>query len=150
MDLVEQIARRLDGRLGLVGRDGGTLRIPTEAPRFGPVQIRVEHDSEAASIRVFVPLTPPSGAGPDFLLWCLAVSAQYFHVKVGLDDEGMLIFHADIEAGEEAGPEWLADTVVERAETILELLDDDLVPFLLGRSLGTAQQRARWQGPFTS
>lgn len=132
-----------------MGRDEGMLRIPAEAHRFGPVLIRIEHDPEAAAVRVAVPMTPPAGAGPDFLLWCLAVSAQYFHVKVGLDDEGMLLFHADIDADEDAGLAWLTDAVVERAETILELLDEDLVPFLLGRSLGTAQQRARWQGPFS-
>lgn len=111
--------------------------------RFGEMTLLIEHDDEAESIRVMVCLPPPAGAGPDFLLWALAINTQYWDVKIGLDDNGQLVVHADLEAeGEEMGD--LASLVLDRSETIVELLDADLVEWLLEHDLGTPIQRDRW------
>ncbi len=112
--------------------------------RFGEVTLEIEHDAEADSLRVMVCLPPPAGAGPDFLLWALSTNIQYWDVKIGLDEAGQLVVHADLDSeGEELVD--LAGLVVDRVETILELVDEDLVDWLVEHNLGTPQQRERWQ-----
>jgi hypothetical protein len=120
------------------------LRAMADA-RFGEVIIRVDHDEEAEAIRVQVSLPPPAGAGREFLVWCLATNPQYWDVKFGLDEDGMLAVHADLEANGSQADEALANEVVDRVESILQLLDEDLPDYLLTNGLGTPAQRARWQ-----
>ena len=113
--------------------------------RYGEVTVRIDHDEEAAAIRVQVSLPPPAGAGTDFLVWCLATNTQYWDVKFGLDEDGMLAVHADLESEKGEADEGLANDVVDRVESILQLLDEDLSDYLLHHGLGTPAQRARWE-----
>lgn len=113
--------------------------------RFAEVEVRVDHDEEAEAIRVQVSIAPPAGAGPEFLVWCLATNTQYWDVKVGLDENGMLAIHADLEAEGVEATEALANDVVDRVESIMQLLDEDLAEYLLDAGLGTPAQRARWE-----
>lgn len=63
---------------------------------------------------------------------------------VGLDSRGRLLAHADLDADEGVDAERLAEAVVERAEAVVDVLDEDLVEWLLERELGTPDQRERW------
>jgi hypothetical protein len=138
--LRELVEEDLDG---ITSTEEG-LRAVADA-RYGEVVIRVDHDEEAAAIRVQVSLPPPAGAGPDFLVWCLATNTQYWDVKFGLDEDGMLAVHADLEAEDAQPSERLAQDVIDRVESILQLLDEDLSEYLLAHGLGTPAQRARWE-----
>jgi hypothetical protein len=138
--LREQVEEDLDG----IASTPEGLRSVADA-RYGEVTIRIDHDEEAAAIRVQVSLPPPAGAGKEFLLWCLATNTQYWDVKFGLDEDGMLAVHADLEAEGPQADESLANDVVDRVESILQLLDEDLSEYLLAHELGTPAQRARWE-----
>jgi hypothetical protein len=112
--------------------------------RYGEVMLAVDHDTEAASVRVSVDLAPAAGAGPEFLVFCLATNVQYWDVKLGLDDEGQLVVHSDLDAVESTDPKLLAAMVMDRVENICDMIDTDLVAWLLDHNLGTPNQRARW------
>lgn len=129
----------------VVSEDGTEAIEATADARYGELTLTVEHDDDAASIRVSTVVPPPAGAGPDFLLHCLTLNTQYWDVKIGIDDEGELVVHADLDAEEGDDIEALAELIVDRAETIVELLDDDLCGWLLERRLGTPAQVERWR-----
>lgn len=112
--------------------------------RYGEVVVQIDHDGEAEALRVQVLIPPPAGAGPQFLVWCLATNTEYWDVKIGLDEAGMLAVHADLEAPEDRVDALMAADVVDRVDEILALLDEDLVEHLLETGLGTPAQRARW------
>jgi len=114
--------------------------------RFGEVTVCVEFDVDEEMLRVSAAVPPPAGSGRSFLIWCLAMNAKYWDVKTGLDDDGQLLVHADIDAPVDADVEFIAAAVVERADAIVELLDDDFVDWLLEHGLGTPGQRERWRG----
>ena len=125
------------------------LRAVADA-RWGEVTICVdveedEQEADAAAIRVSVSIPPPAGAGQEFLLWCLATNTQYWGVKIGLLDDGVLSVHADLETEGDQADGLLASDVVDRAETILQLLDEDLSEYCLAHGLGTPAQRTRWE-----
>ena len=113
--------------------------------RFGEVTVAVDHDPDAEMLRVSAAVPPPAGTGRSFLLWCLALNARYWDVKVGLDDRGLLLVHSDFDIDPDGGIETLAAAVVERADTVVDLIDDDLVDWLLENGLGTPNQRKRWE-----
>jgi hypothetical protein len=113
--------------------------------RYGLVPFHIDHDSEAEAVRVSVRLPPPAGGGPDFLVWCLALNGQYWDAKLGLDEDGFLLVHADLDATPDADVDVLKANITGRIDTIAELIDDDLCAYLLERSLGTPQQLERWQ-----
>lgn len=113
--------------------------------RYGEVTVRIDHDLEAEGIRVSVSLPPPSGGGPEFLNFCLETNTQYWDVKFGLDESGMLLVHADLEAEGPSADELLANDVIDRVDSIVQLLDEDLPDYLLSHGLGTPTQRARWE-----
>lgn len=141
-DLLSALRSRLEEDIDGISETEQGLEAIVDA-RFGEVALQVEHDEEAESLRVMVPIPPPAGAGQDFLLWALSTNIQYWDVKIGLDEGGQLVIHADVDAaGQEIGD--LAGLLVDRTETILELLDEDLVEWLLEHQLGTPQQRERW------
>jgi len=144
-DLLSALRERLDEDLDGIARTEAGLEAIVDA-RFGEVTLEIEHDLEAESLRVMVCIPPPAGAGADFLIWALSTNVQYWDVKIGLDEEGELVLHADVDAeGHELGDLTdLAGIVVDRTETILELLDSDLVEWLLAHGLGTPQQCERW------
>lgn len=124
---------------------GDGLSFVTDA-RYGEVTLEIDHDAEAESIRVSAGIAPPAGSGRSFLVWCLAVNTRYWDVKIGLADDGRLLVHSDLVAEEGADPGKLATEVVDRAETVIELLDDDVVTWLLEHALGTPAQIERWTG----
>jgi hypothetical protein len=142
--LLESLRPMLEEDLDGVKSAPEGLRAVADA-RYGEVLVRIDHDEEAAAIRVQVALPPPAGAGTDFLLFCLSTNIQYWDVKFGLDEEGMLAVHADLEGEGVRADESLANDVIDRVESILQLLDEDLPDYLLEHGLGTPAQRARWQ-----
>ena len=112
--------------------------------RFGEVAVAIDHDDEAEMIRVSAAVPPPVGSGRSFLVWCLSINARYWDVKIGLSADGQLLVHADLDAGS-ADLDDLAAAVVERTDTVVDLLDDDLVEWLLEHGMGTPEQRERWE-----
>jgi len=143
-DILGSMKERLEDDLTGISRTEEGLRAVMDS-RYGEIVVRVDHDVEAASVRVSVVVPPPAGAGPDFLVWCLSINAQYWDVKIGLDDDGLLLVHADLDAEPSADVASLTTLVIDRVDTIVELLDDDLVPFLLEHGLGTPPQQTRWR-----
>jgi hypothetical protein len=142
-DLLTRLYRRIEDEIdGLTATPDG-LRAVVDA-RFGEITLCVDHDAEEEMVRVSVAVAPPAGAGRSFLVWCLALNARYWDVKVGLDSRGRLLAHADLDADEGVDAERLAEAVVERAEAVVDVLDEDLVEWLLERELGTPDQRERW------
>lgn len=113
--------------------------------RFGELNVAVEHDPENEMLRVSAAVAPPAGSGRSFLIWCLAINAKYWDVKTGLDEEGRLLVHSDLDATDDLDLEDVASSVIERADAVVDLLDDDLVEWLLEHGLGTPSQRERWQ-----
>lgn len=113
--------------------------------RFGEVTVAVEHDPEAEMLRVCARVPAPAGTGRSFLIWCLAMNARYWDVKIGLDESGLLLVHSDFDIEEELGLEAIAAALVERADTVVDLIDDDLVDWLLEQGFGTPAQRERWE-----
>src|SRR5688500_2223206 len=112
--------------------------------RYGLVPFQIDHDAEAEALRVSVRLPPPAGGGPDFLVWCLALNGQYWDAQLGLDEDGLLLVHADMDAAPDGDVDVLRANITDRIDTIAELIDDDLCGYLLERSLGTPQQLDRW------
>ena len=112
--------------------------------RYGEVSVVILHDPEEEMLRVSAAVPPPAGAGRSFLAWCLSINAKYWDVKTGIDDAGHLLVHSDLDAEAGVDLEALAASVVERADAVVDLLDDDLVGWLLDRDLGTPAQRERW------
>lgn len=142
-DLLRALRDRIEDEVegATITPDG--LRAPAET-RYGDLVIAVDHDLEAASLRIGVAIPPPAGAGADFLVWCLGTNTQYWDVKIGLDDDGFLLIHSDVDADDSSDLGVLAVMVVDRVETILDLLDDDLVDWIYGSGLGSPAQRERW------
>ncbi len=137
--LLEELTEEIDG----IARTPAGLEAVVDA-RYGELSLLVEHDEEAESIRVSAAVPPPAGAGVEFLLWCLHANSQYWDVKVGLDDEGRLLVHADLDVSTTLPTDELAALVSDRAETVVEFIDDDLVGWLLISDMGTPAQRERW------
>src|SRR4051812_21499848 len=107
--------------------------------RYGLVPFHIDHDPDAEAVRVSVRVPPPPGGGADFLVWCLALNGQYWDAKLGLDENGLLLVHADVDALPDADIELLKATITERIDTIAELIDDDLCMYLLDHRLATPQ-----------
>lgn len=120
---------------------GLTARVDS---RYGRLTLRLDHDPQAASIRVSTVLPPPAGAGPEFLTWCLSTNTLYWDVKIGLDPRGMLLVLADVDL-EQVDLAATAHVLLARVSAMGELIDDDLVPYLLDNQLATPAQRERWQ-----
>lgn len=110
--------------------------------RYGELTLRVDHDEEVESLRVSAVIPPPAGTGPTFLHWCLVQNTQYWDAKVGIDDGGYLVVHADLDV--DVDLDRLSTLVADRAESIIDLLDRDLVEWLLANGFATQAQRERW------
>lgn len=141
--MLDALYKNLADRLPGLARSGTGLSSALDV-RYGALTLRFDWDEEVESIRVATYIPPPAGAGPELLVWCLATNAQYWDVKIGLDDDGLLVVHADVDADPDGDLDALAERLADRADTIRELLDHDLAPYLLDRGLGTPAQRARW------
>jgi hypothetical protein len=114
--------------------------------RYGLLSFQIDHDEEAEGLRVSVRLPPPAGAGPEFLVWCLALNAESWRAKLALDDSGFLLVHADLSAPSDVEVELLRDDLTERIDDVAELIDDSLCTYLLERRFGTPAQLERWAG----
>jgi hypothetical protein len=141
-DVLIALKGRLDEDLDGISVDGDALEAITDA-RYGEVTIRIEHEPEAESLRISVSLPSPAGAGPSFLVWCLSTNTQYWDAKLGLGDDGLLVVHADVDVDDDLIA--VANRIIDRVDTILELIDDDLVEWILHEGLGTPAQRERWR-----
>jgi hypothetical protein len=118
--------------------------------RYGLVPLQIDHDPEAEALRVSVRLPPPPASGPDFLVWCLALNAQYWDAKMALDESGYLLVHADVDATPDTELAQLQVALIDRVDTIAELIDDDLCDYLLEHRLGTPEQLARWRSELSA
>lgn len=114
--------------------------------RYGLLAFQIDHDPEDEVLRVAARLPPPVAAGHEFLVYCLALNAQSSHAKLGLDDSGFLLVHADVSAPEGLDVDLLRDDITGCIDAIAELIDDSLCPYLLERRLGTPAQLERWSG----
>ncbi|MET0287474.1 MAG: hypothetical protein ABW352_23510 [Polyangiales bacterium] len=114
--------------------------------RYGMLGFQIDHDEEAEVVRVAVRVPPPVGAGPEFLIWALALNAESWTAKLGLDDSGFLLVHVDMPAPAEAEVELLRDDITESIDEIAQLIDDHLCSYLSERNLGTPAQLERWSG----
>jgi hypothetical protein len=110
--------------------------------RYGELTVHIDYEPEVDSIRVAARVAAPAGAGPSFLYWCLAQNTQYWDVKFGIDEEGFLVAHADVDADPDVVR--LSTLVADRVESIVDLVDRDLVDWQLANDLATPAQRARW------
>ena len=113
--------------------------------RYGVVPLQIDHDPEAEALRVSVRLPPPPASGHDFLVWCLALNAQYWDAELALDENGFLLVHADVDATPDTEIGLLRVALIDRVDTIAELIDDDLCDYLLAHRLGTPEQLSRWR-----
>jgi hypothetical protein len=71
------------------------------------------------------------------------MNTLYWDVKIGLDAQGMLLVHADVDL-DQADLVSAARVLAERAVAMRELLDDDLVEYLLQHKFTTPAQEERW------
>ena len=142
-DLLDRLYERMEEDLDGLARLPEGLRAVVDA-RYGEVTLCIDHDAEAEMIRVSVAVASPAGAGRSFLVWCLAANAMYWDVKLGLDGGGLLLVHSDLDAHRGLDIDELAAAVVERADTVVDLIDDDFVQWMLTHRLGTPSQQARW------
>lgn len=140
-DILRALLSRLDEDMDGIRLVDDALEAVVDA-RYGELSVRVDHDLTVDSLRVAVLIPPPLGAGAPFLTYCLALNAQYWDAKVGFDESGMLTVHADLDVLPDF--DRLATQVADRAETIIELIDDDLVAWLLDHDYGSPAQRKRW------
>ncbi len=141
--LLSELYRRVEDEIDGLRATPDGLRAVVEA-RYGELTLCIDHDPEEQMVRVSAAVAPPAGAGRSFLVWCLALNVRYWDVKLGLDARGRLLAHADLDADEGVDAERLAEAVVERCEAVVDVLDEDLVAWLLERDLGTPEQRERW------
>jgi hypothetical protein len=92
---------------------------------------------------MYTTVPPPPGAGPEFLVWCLSTNTLYWDVKIGLDAHGMLLVHSDVDL-DQADLTSTARVLLDRVKAMHELLDDDLVEYLLKSKLATPAQAERF------
>jgi hypothetical protein len=52
--------------------------------------------------------------------------------------------HADVDATPQSEIDPLRGALIDRIDTIAELIDDDVTSYLLERRLGSPEQLARW------
>ena len=143
-DLLDELYQHLGDDLDGIQRTPDALRFLADG-RYGEVTVVVEHDASAEMLRVSAAVPAPAGSGRSFLIWALALNSRYWDVKTGLDRRGRLLVHSDLDAPADAELSQTAVAVVERADAVADLVDQDLVDWLLEHGLGTPEQRERWK-----
>ena len=118
------------------------LRAPIET-RYAALEVRFDYEREARALRIYIALPTPVGAGMELLRWCLSMNTLYWDVKMGLDSEGRLLVLSDVDL-DHADLTASARIVLGRVSAICELIEDDLVEYLVSHRLATAAQLARW------
>lgn len=144
-DILQALVELMEAELSGLVATGSAMHAMLDA-RYGRVELRMDFDAEAESIRLYTAVPPPAGGGHEFLVWCLATNTLYWDVKLGLDDAGMLLVHSDVDL-DQADLTSTAEVLLERVAAMRELLDDDLVEYLLKHKLATPAQAQRWAGP---
>ncbi|MFT5358505.1 MAG: hypothetical protein ACI9KE_005744 [Polyangiales bacterium] len=142
-DLLDRLYERMEEDVDGLARLPEGLRAVVDA-RYDEVTVCIDHDPVAEMIRVSVAVAAPAGSGRSFLVWCLATNAMYWDVKLGLDGAGRLLVHSDLDAHRGLDIDELCASVLERADTVVDLLDDDFVEWMLEHRLGTPTQHQRW------
>jgi hypothetical protein len=144
-DLITSLHPPLAEEVSGLDLDDEILRGPLDL-RYGMVSFQIDHEEEAEVVRVGVRLPPPVGAGPEFLIWLLAINEESRSAKFALDESGFLLVHLDLPADAEADVELLRDDVTDAIDQIAQLIDESLVTYLYDNSLGTPAQMERWGG----
>lgn len=145
MDLgvLEGIAELLGAELPSLQVQGTGMQAVIDA-RYARITVRFDFDPDAESIRMYTIVPPPAGSGHEFLIWCLSMNTLYWDVKIGLDSQGMLLVHSDVDL-DQADLTTTTRVLIQRAVTMRELLDDDLVEYMLRQGLATPAQEQRWR-----
>jgi hypothetical protein len=139
---LSRLFKRLRVELPGLVLEPSSLRAPIET-RYAPLEVRFEYEPAARALRIYVALPTPVGAGMEFLRWCLSMNTLYWDVKTGLDAEGRLLVLSDVDLDQGDVPA-TARTALGRVSAICELIEDDLVEYLVSHRLATAAQLARW------
>ncbi|HEX2678659.1 MAG TPA: hypothetical protein VHM19_18530 [Polyangiales bacterium] len=142
-DVLEALSELLGEELPGLQAHGPNMQVTFDA-RYGRVVLRFDFDETTQSIRMYTAVPPPAGGGTEFLLWCLTTNTLYWDVKIGLDAQGMLLVHSDVDL-DQADLTSTARVLLERVVAMRELLDDDLVSYLLRNKLATPTQEERWR-----
>ncbi|HEX7477666.1 MAG TPA: hypothetical protein VF331_07655 [Polyangiales bacterium] len=146
-DILDALRELMESELTDLKIEGTTMHCLLDA-RYARLGLWFDFDPTAESIRMYVTLPPPAGAGPEFLVWCLSTNTLYWDVKIGLDPHGMLLVHSDVDL-DQADLTSTAQVLLERVGAMRELLDDELVAYLVDHKLGTPAQLERWTTPVT-
>ena len=141
-DILEALRELMEPELSGIQRQGSGLYV-TQERRYGRLVLRFDFDPSAESLRMYTTVPPPPGAGPEFLVWCLSTNTLYWDVKIGLDAHGMLLVHSDVDL-DQADLTSTARVLLDRVKAMHELLDDDLVEYLLKSKLATPAQAERF------
>lgn len=141
-DILEALRELMEPELSGIQRQGSGLYVSQER-RYGRLMLRFDFDPAAQSLRMYTAVPPPPGAGPEFLVWCLSTNTLYWDVKIGLDGHGMLLVHSDVDL-DHADLNSTARVLLDRVKAMHELLDDDLVEYLLKNKLATPAQVERF------
>jgi hypothetical protein len=141
-DILEALRELMEPELSGIQRQGSGLYVAQER-RYGRLMLRFDFDPAAESLRMYTAVPPPPGAGPEFLVWCLSTNTLYWDVKIGLDAHGMLLVHSDVDL-DHADLNSTARVLLDRVKAMHELLDDDLVEYLLKSKLATPAQVERF------
>ena len=141
-DILEALRELMEPELSGIQRQGSGLYVGQER-RYGRLMLRFDFDPAAESLRMYTAVPPPPGAGPEFLVWCLSTNTLYWDVKIGLDAHGMLLVHSDVDL-DHADLNSTARVLLDRVKAMHELLDDDLVEYLLKSKLATPAQVERF------
>ena len=139
---LSRLFKRLRVELPGLVLEPSCLRAPIET-RYAPLEVRFDYEPEARALRIYVALPTPVGAGMEFLRWCLSMNTLYWDVKTGLDAEGRLLVLSDVDLDQGDLPA-TARVALGRVSAICELIEDDLVEYLVSHRLATPAQVARW------
>ena len=143
LDVLHGIAELLSAELPSLQVQNASM-VATFESRYGRVVLRFDFDPGAESIRMYTLVPPPVGAGHEFLIWCLSINTLYWDVKIGLDAQGMLLVHSDVDL-DQADLTSTTRVLIERVVAMRELLDDDFVEYVLQQGLATPAQSQRWR-----
>jgi hypothetical protein len=141
-DILDALRELMEPELPGLQRQQSGLYI-TQEWRYARLVVHFDFDASAESIRMYTTVPPAPGGGPEFLVWCLATNTLYWDVKIGLDAQGMLLVHSDVDLNQ-ADLTSTARVLLDRVKAMHEMLDDDLVEYLLRNKLATPAQSERF------
>jgi len=139
---LSRLFKRLRVELPGLVLEPACMRAPIET-RYAALEVRFDYERESRALRIYIALPTPVGAGMEFLRWCLSMNTLYWDVKMGLDSEGRLLVLSDVDL-DQADLTASARIVLGRVSAICELIEDDLVEYLVSHRLATPAQLARW------